>query len=200
MPEHDGMLPDAAEQEQQTEPEQKLPGSFALSLIDWVDSAVYSVLIVILLFSFCFRYVGVDGSSMYPTLKDKDQILLNSAFCQPENGDIVVFTKLSQPLVKRIIASEGQVVDIDKEAGIVYVDGVPLSEPYINEPTRTLSDVDFPGKVPPGCFFVLGDNRNASSDSRSSIVGMVDERHVIGKVVFRLTPLPTFGKIEYSTW
>ena len=82
-------------------------------LYDWMDCIVYSVLVVVLLLSFCFRLIGVDGTSMVPTLQDGDRVLLQSIFYKPQAGDIVVFTKLQSPLVKRIIATEGQIVDID---------------------------------------------------------------------------------------
>ena len=174
-------------------------------LYDWMDCIVYSVLVVVLLLS--FRLIGVDGTSMVPTLQDGDRVLLQSIFYKPQAGDIVVFTKLQSPLVKRIIATEGQIVDIDFAQGIVYVDNVPLDEPYINELTftdegtefpLTLGDVSFPVEVPQGCVFVLGDNRNHSSDSRVSQVGMVDTRHILGKISFRLLPFSSFGKIAYS--
>ena len=167
-------------------------------LYDWMDCIVYSVLVVVLLLSFCFRLIGVDGTSMVPTLQDGDRVLLQSIFYKPQAGDIVVFTKLQSPLVKRIIATEGQIVDIDFAQGIVYVDNVPLDEPYINELTTTIGDVSFPVEVPQGCVFVLGDNRNHSSDSRVSQVGMVDTRHILGKISFRLLPFSSFGKIAYS--
>lgn len=167
-------------------------------LYDWMDCIVYSVLVVVLLLSFCFRLIGVDGSSMVPTLQDGDRVLLQSIFYKPQAGDIVVFTKLQSPLVKRIIATEGQIVDIDFAQGIVYVDNVPLDEPYINELTTTSGDVSFPVEVPQGCVFVLGDNRNHSSDSRVSQVGMVDVRHILGKISFRIMPFSSFGKIAYS--
>ena len=167
-------------------------------LYDWMDCIVYSVLVVVLLLSFCFRLIGVDGTSMVPTLQDGDRVLLQSIFYKPQAGDIVVFTKLQSPLVKRIIATEGQIVDIDFAQGIVYVDNVPLDEPYINELTTRSGDVSFPVEVPQGCVFVLGDNRNHSSDSRVSQVGMVDTRHILGKFSFRLLPFSSFGKIAYS--
>ena len=167
-------------------------------LYDWMDCIVYSVLVVVLLLSFCFRLIGVDGTSMVPTLQDCDRVLLRSMFYEPQAGDIVVFSKLKNPLVKRIIATEGQVVDIDFMQGVVYVDDVPLDEPYINEPTQTRGDVSFPVEVPPGCVFVMGDNRNHSSDSRVLEVGMVDVRHILGKISYRIMPFSSFGKITYS--
>ena len=164
-------------------------------LYDWMDCIVYSVLVVVLLLSFCFRLIGVDGTSMVPTLQDGDRVLLQSIFYKPQAGDIVVFTKLQSPLVKRIIATEGQIVDIDFAQGIVYVDNVPLDEPYINELTTTSGDVSFPVEVPQGCVFVLGDNRNHSSDSRDVSIGMIDLRQVMGRAVFRFFPVSAAGAL-----
>ena len=164
-------------------------------LYDWMDCIVYSVLVVVLLLSFCFRLIGVDGTSMVPTLQDGDRVLLQSIFYKPQAGDIVVFTKLQSPLVKRIIATEGQIVDIDFAQGIVYVDNVPLDEPYINELTTTSGDVSFPVEVPQGCVFVLGDNRNDSTDSRFTLEGQVPEEQILGKVLWVLWPAGRFGGV-----
>ncbi|MBQ3390887.1 MAG: signal peptidase I [Clostridia bacterium] len=167
-------------------------------LYDWWDCLVYSVLIVVLILSFGVRLIGVDGTSMVPTLQDQDRVLLRSAFYTPKAGDIVVFSKLSEPLVKRIVATEGQIVDIDWDNGVVYVDGVAQYEPYVNEPTYKSGTVAFPVMVPSGCVFVMGDNRNRSTDSRWVEVGMVDTRHILGKVFFRIMPFSEFGLIANS--
>ncbi|NLT58448.1 MAG: signal peptidase I [Clostridiales bacterium] len=168
-----------------------------LELFEWFDSVVYSIVAVVMLLSFVFRMIGVDGSSMVPTLQNTDRVLMVSAFYAPKRGDIVVFTKLRDPLVKRVIAVGGQTVDIDFESGEVYVDGVLQNEPYIAEPTLREGSTTFPLTVPEGHIFVMGDNRNHSSDSRVQEVGFVDTRYVIGRVLFRVFPLPSFGKIPY---
>ena len=165
------------------------------NLFDWFDSIVFSVISVVIALSFVFRIVGVDGTSMVKTLADNDRVFMWEMGYEPTAGDIVVVTKLDKPLIKRIIATGGQTVDIDFDAGIVYVDGAALDEPYTNEPTYRKEDVSFPVVVPEGYVFVMGDNRNHSSDSRTSIVGFVDERYVLGKVIFRILPIDTFGKI-----
>ena len=159
---------------------------------------VYILAAVTLIFVFAIRLVGVDGDSMYPTLHHADYLALlsNVFYGDPEPGDIVVMTVPyyeNEPIVKRVIATEGQTVDIDFDQGIVYVDGVALDEPYINEPTYLdYNDIgqglNYPATVPEGCLFVMGDNRNASADSRFAPVGMVDERDVLGKVLFILLP------------
>ncbi|HJB12927.1 MAG TPA: signal peptidase I [Candidatus Oscillibacter excrementigallinarum] len=162
-------------------------------LYEWTQALVCSVLAVVLLFTFVVRLIGVDGHSMVPTLQDGDRLLvLNSLWDSDyEYGDIVVLRKesfLEEPIVKRVIATEGQTVDIDFASGSVYVDGELLEEDYINEPTYVDEGTQFPLTVPEGSIFVMGDNRNHSSDSRSSDLGTVDTRYVIGKAVFLLFP------------
>ena len=162
-------------------------------LYEWVQALVCSVLAVVLLFTFVVRLIGVDGHSMVPTLQDGDRLLvLNSLWDDDyQHGDIVVLRKdtfMEEPIVKRVIATEGQTVDIDFAAGNVYVDGELLEEDYINEPTYVEEGTEFPLTVPEGSIFVMGDNRNHSSDSRSSDLGTVDTRYVIGRAVFLLFP------------
>ena len=162
-------------------------------LYEWVQALVCSVLAVVLLFTFVVRLIGVDGHSMVPTLQDGDRLLvLNSLWDDDyQYGDIVVLRKdtfMEEPIVKRVIATEGQTVDIDFAAGNVYVDGELLEEDYINEPTYVEEGTEFPLTVPEGSIVVMGDNRNHSSDSRSSDLGTVDTRYVIGRAVFLLFP------------
>ena len=161
---------------------------------EWVQTLISSVLAVVLLFTFVGRVVVVDGESMRETLQDHDLVLLlNDALCREyEAQDIIVLSKETfesgSPIVKRVIATEGQTVEIDFNAGIVYVDGVMLEEPYTREPTWTEEGVDFPLTVPENHVFVLGDNRNRSSDSRHIDLGPIDERMVIGKAFFLAVP------------
>lgn len=161
---------------------------------EWVQALIGSVLAVVLLFTFVVRVVVVDGSSMRETLQDHDLILLlNDALCgEYEAQDIVVLSKETfengDPIVKRVIATEGQTVDIDFNVGVVYVDGKALDEPYTREPTWTPEGVEFPLTVPQNHIFVLGDNRNRSSDSRHIDLGPIDERMVIGKAVLLAVP------------
>lgn len=162
---------------------------------EWVQALVCSVLAVVLLFTFGARLIGVDGHSMVPTLQDGDRLLvLNSALCGGyEPGDIVVLRKesfLPTPIVKRVIAAAGQVVDIDFASGTVFVDGKPLQEDYISERTFTAEGTVFPLTVPEGSVFVMGDNRNHSTDSRDARLGTVDERYIIGRAVFLALPGP----------
>ena len=162
-------------------------------LYEWAQALVCSVLAVVLLFTFVIRLIGVDGHSMVPTLQDGDRLLVLNAMLDNDYGygDIVVLRKdtcLEEPIAKRVIATEGQTVDIDFVSGAVYVDGELLEEDYLNEPTYVEEGTEFPLTVPEGSIFVMGDNRNHSSDSRSSDLGTVDTRYVIGKAVFLLFP------------
>ena len=164
-------------------------------LFEWIQALVSSVLLVVLLFTFVVRLIGVDGHSMLPTLQHGDRLLVLSSLLYHDYSykDIVILRKETfdeKPIVKRVIATEGQTVDIDFRAGIVYVDGLALDEPYVNELTYEEEGTAFPLTVPKGSIFVMGDNRNHSSDSRHSRLGTVDTRYVIGRAVFLLFPGP----------
>ena len=167
-------------------------------LYEWVQALVCSVLAVVVVFTFGIRLIGVEGHSMLPTLQDGDRLLvLNSMLCGSyEPGDIVVLRKesfLPTPIVKRVIAVEGQVVDIDFASGTVFVDGKPLQEAYINERTFTEEGTVFPLTVPEGSVFIMGDNRNHSTDSRDARLGTIDRRYIIGRAVFLALPGPDAG-------
>ena len=178
------------------EQEKKLiPGR---DLYEWVQSLVGSVLVVVAIFTFGIRMLGVDGHSMLNTLQHDDRLLVvNPIFYHDyQYGDIVILRKNgvfdNDPIVKRVIAVGGQTVDIDFDAGVVYVDGEALEEDYIREPTYTAEGTEFPLTVPEGSIFVMGDNRNGSSDSRDYRLGTVDTRYVIGKAAFLIFPGPDY--------
>lgn len=163
---------------------------------EWLQCLAYALIICVVVFTFFFRVVDVKGDSMNPTLLNADKLIVSDLFYSPKQGDIVIFRKddyKPEALVKRIIATEGQTIEIDFDRGKVYVDGQLLDEPYIAEATK--NQLDFPGAqiVPEGCVFVMGDNRNQSSDSRRAAIGMVDERLIIGKVLFKIFPLDRIG-------
>ncbi|MDU1324085.1 MAG: signal peptidase I [Clostridiales bacterium] len=182
--------------------EENLSGgdAFKVDLYFWLQALVMALVSLILLFTFVGRVIGVQGSSMVPTLHDKDMLLLQSIGYEPKPGDIVVLTKesfMAQPIVKRVIAVGGQTVDIDYAAGTVAVDGVALEEDYINEAMYELPpDYATHVEVPEGSIFVMGDNRNKSSDSRDPRLGTVDVRYVLGRARFVLLPFQDFGVIE----
>ena len=169
------------------------PLSGAQEAYEWLQILIVALVTIILVFTFVGRITPVVGESMLPTLHEGDVMLIRDiGYTDPQPGDIVVLTKefdaARGPIVKRIIAVEGQTVDIDYQTGAVYVDGELLEEDYINEPTYVEEGTEFPLTVPEGSIFVMGDNRNHSSDSRSSDLGTVDTRYVIGKAVFLLFP------------
>lgn len=169
----------------------KKDGGARMEAYDWVQSVVSAIVVGILLFVFIGRTIGVDGSSMYPTLHDRDRVITSNMFYTPKNGDIVVVKVPSfseTPLVKRVIAVGGQTIDIDFVTGDVTVDGAVLHEPYINELTHQQLEFSGPVTVPEGCIFVMGDNRNESSDSRRATIGVIDERAILGKVHMVLIP------------
>ena len=167
-------------------------------LYEWVQSLVGSVLVVVAIFTFVIRMMGVDGHSMLNTLQHGDRLLVVNSMLYHDYkyGDIVILRKDGvfddDPIVKRVIAVEGQTVDIDFAEGIVYVDGEALEEDYIREPTYTAEGTEFPLTVPEGSIFVMGDNRNGSSDSRDYRLGTVDTRYVIGKAAFLIFPGPDY--------
>ena len=175
-------------------------------LYEWVQALVCSVLTVVLVFTFGIRLIGVDGHSMVPTLQDGDRLLVTTSLLSGdyEYGDIVIIQKGTfaggEPIVKRVIATGGQTVDIDFETGAVYVDGTLLEEDYINELTFVEEGTEFPLTVPEGSIFVMGDNRNHSSDSRDASLGTVDTRYVIGRAVLLAFPGAdeTTGKRDFG--
>lgn len=175
------------------------------TVVEYTEIFAFSVLAVLLIFSFMFRVCVVDGTSMYDTLDDGQKLLTENIFYTPKQGDIIVFYEgeLQKPLVKRVIATGGQTVCIDYNTNKVSVDGTTLDEDYIflplgintllpnysyNENTRIMTVT-----VPEGKLFVMGDNRNDSLDSRNSSVGCVDQSQVLGKVILRLSPFTVFN-------
>lgn len=176
--------------------------SFSQNVMMYLHDMVYLILIVMCILIFFLRIVVVAGSSMNDTLVDGDYLLLlsNTLYRNPEQGDIVVASKDSfrsgEPIIKRIIALEGQTVDIDFETGNVYVDGELLSEPYLGSPTKTPEGVSFPLTVDEGCLFVMGDNRMGSTDSRSPSIGQIDKREILGRAIFLIIPGNEEGDID----
>lgn len=191
-----------AQQKQPQEPVQEPPRrgqkkprpSWQSALLSYLHDLVYLLAALIVSFLLLFRVVVVSGTSMNNTLYDGDYLLLlnNIFYHDPQYGDIIVASKESfdggAPIVKRVIATEGQTVDIDFAQGIVYVDGVALEEEYTMTPTNIQEGIHFPLEVEEGHIFVMGDNRNGSKDSRSPEIGLVDKREVIGKVCLLFLP------------
>lgn len=190
-----------------TDSKQKKP-SFKQEVFEWLEIITTAVVTVVILFTMVFRVATIDGESMENTLYSGEKIIITNLFYTPQYGDIVVISRNADnsveaedtsdvPIIKRVIAVEGQTVDIDFMSGIVYVDGNALDEPYTKTPTNAMHDIKFPVTVPEGCIFVLGDNRNESLDSRSSSIGeegMIDVKYVLGRAVLRIYPFERWGR------
>ena len=175
-------------------PEEEITLTPQQNLLSYLRDFTTLIVVVLLVSVLLFRVVIVSGPSMKNTLIDGDWlILLNSAIMgEPDKGDIIVASKESfengEPIIKRVIAKEGDEVDIDFTAGIVYVNGEALTEPYTLTPTNIFEGINFPITVDEGCIFVMGDNRNSSKDSRSIEIGQIDCREVMGKAIFLIFP------------
>lgn len=181
-------------------------------IIDIAESTAITMFIVILLFTYILHPVNVVGTSMVPTLQDEDKVFMTTIIPDISYGDIIVIDndkaylldendevvsrdsyQLNECIIKRVIAEGGQTVDIDFSTGNVTVDGNILDEPYINAPTLTDEGAfDFPITVPEGYYFVMGDNRNASSDSRHPYVGFIKKSQIYGKAIIRYAPFENF--------
>lgn len=184
------------------EEEIRRPGQ---DLFEWLQLLMGCILAAVIIFNCCARLSRVVGSSMDNTLEEGEMMLIWSLGYQPQQGDIVVLNKTAQEtlaflhneaIVKRVIAVGGQTVDIDYTTGTVYVDGTPLDEPYIREEMYRPSNAQMQQthwEVPEGSIFVMGDNRNASTDSRHEWVGTIDTDYLLGKAVLAVWPLSRIG-------
>ncbi len=161
-----------------------------LNVFEVFEAVIAALVVITIAFTFFFRVFNVDGPSMKPTLQHNDKVIVSTVGYEPQRGDIVVIAetdKLDEPIVKRIVAVGGDTVDINFTSGVVTVNGT--EEDYTDELTAQQFDIAFPITVPEGTVFVLGDNRAKSLDSRSTRIGCVDERYIVGKVLFRFFPL-----------
>ncbi len=159
------------------------------NIYDFASILVSAVLAVCLIFTFVFKISAVDGDSMNNTLHNGDKVLITARDWTIERGDIVVISQpnaFNKVLIKRVIATEGQTVEINGKTHQVIVDGAVLEEPYIAQPLIVQGTWNYPVTVPEGCVFVMGDNRNRSTDSRDSAVGMIDTRYIVGEAVYRI--------------
>ena len=183
--------------------------SFASTLIDYAEIFAVALSLVIIIFSLFIRVCEVKGPSMENTLVEGEKLIVSNLFYTPKRGDVIVFHQtgtLNEPVVKRVIATAGEKVNIDfDDYGKVTITDVDGNEFVLDEfdyknldsdYAMIKSDFELPYTVPEGCIFVMGDNRNHSTDSRSFLIGPVDERRVLGKVVLRITPFDRFGKVD----
>lgn len=194
--------------------------NFLSDLLEIIESTIITVFAIILVFTYLLHPVNVVGGSMVPTLNNGDRIFMSTVMFDISYGDIIVINNdvsylidencevyeyqpvdsfgnpvnpLRECIIKRVIATEGQTIDIDFETGTVTVDGVVLDEPYINAlTTKNDGAFEFPLEVPEGYYFVMGDNRNNSSDSRNKYVGLISEDQIYGKAVIRYSPFSQF--------
>lgn len=170
------------------------------SVFEWVQPLIVALVFVTMLLTFVFRQVTVSGSSMYDTLENGDRLIITNMFYEPQVGDIVVIShgqNYDSALIKRVIALEGQTLSIDFETGDVVVDGVLLDEKYITG--KTIKDprnpLEVPTVIPEGYVYVMGDNREHSSDSRNTNIGLIKKSDIVGKAQFRIFPFNSFGSI-----
>lgn len=189
------------------------PYTLGADLLDWFDTIIYSVLAIVVVFTFITRMSTVDGTSMVPTLEDGQHLMIENVFYTPAYNDIVVVYSEKLPnedggrgkaIVKRVIGLPGDQIEIDYAHGTVTRNGVTLEQEVkngilyedghiINTYTNDEEGLGGSFTVPEGSLFVMGDNRNGSTDSRSYLVGYIDIRDIVGKAYLRVTPLDKFG-------
>lgn len=196
----------------QTKKQMKETRSFWNEAYEWIDCAVVTVIALLLVFTFLFNQVKIDGGSMNDTLLDQDRVIVSNVFYKPKYGDIIVISSEVYddiPIIKRVIATENQWVDIQE--GKVYVgdskdDMKRVGDEFLNTYNLNKGTAavmsggiygshQYPLQVPQGCVFVLGDNRDVSLDSRTASVGFVDEDQILGKALYRIYPFDRFGSI-----
>ncbi|SHM86261.1 signal peptidase I [Ruminococcus flavefaciens] len=179
---------------EQNKKPQSYKKAFAKMLLSTLCSLVVAAAVIVLICNFIFPVYRVTGSSMEPTLKKGQTILCNKS-SDIKKGDVIAFYHNKKVLIKRVIATAGDVISIS-DNGTVELNGTNLAEPYVSKPSLGECDITFPFTVPDSRYFVIGDNRSTSVDSRSTAVGCVAEENIIGKVCMRVAPIGSFGKIK----
>lgn len=200
----------SAESAPKEEKKEESPASIGETVLDWAKTFFFALIGVIFVFTLLARGVTVDGDSMNNTLQDRDYLVISNLFYTPKTGDIVViqsphYKNGEEPLLKRVIATGGQTVRINFRTWEVWVDGELLNEPYVlrmEGSSMRNEDLDYDNEgwaevvVEENCVFVMGDNRNNSLDSRSDAIGQIDQRYIMGRLLFRLLPFEHFGRVN----
>lgn len=183
----------------------KAKKSIEHTVVELVSIVASSIVAIMVIFTFAFRIVGVSGPSMEETLQDGDWLVVSAFVTEPERGDIVIITQpnaYNEPIVKRVIAVEGDKVDIDFENAVVKINDKVINEPYLGSPTKVDEGAwDYPITLKEGQLFVMGDNRMHSSDSRSPDIGLINEKYILGQVLMRFSPINEikfFGDYDYE--
>lgn len=178
------------------EPQKESKKSMGREILEWIVTILVALIIALVIRNYIFTVARVDGASMLPTLTHNDRLIVWRLGYQPQKNDIIVLQQEGKPpYIKRIIATEGDTINIDYDNHTVSVNGKVLQEDYILEPTVLRGDVEFPLTIDEDHVFVLGDNRNNSSDSRISSIGQVKEEDIMGKAVLRFFPFDKFGSV-----
>ena len=186
-----------------SEKDEKESFSLKREIFSWVEAIAGAIIVVALIITFVGRPILVDGHSMETTLMNNDRIVTTPLYLSLKHNDIVVVRRKGDlPLVKRVIALEGETVDFNYSKGEVTVNGKALTEPFLPEAMRepVYRTLTFPATVPEGFVFVMGDNRNNSDDSRDPAIGMIDKRNIMGKALFRIWPTDKMGKIDANDY
>lgn len=198
----DEELDEEFEQDITTESNKK---SFTKTVIEFLSIISTSIVAIMIIFTFVFRIVGVSGPSMMNTLNNGDWLVVSAFITEPERGDIVIITQpnsFNEPIVKRVIAVGGDTIDIDFKTATVYINGKEINEPYLGSSTITDDGAwQYPLTLEEGQVFVMGDNRQHSTDSRSPYIGLIDENYILGQVLFRFSPISEFkffGDYDYE--
>ncbi len=186
-------------------PDENTKRTPAKTIVEFVSVIATSIVAIMVIFTFAFRIVGVSGPSMMNTLMNGDWLLVSAFITEPERGDIVIITQpnaYNEPIVKRVIAVGGDTIDIDFDTATVSINGEEINEPYLGSPTTNDEHAwQYPLTLKEGQVFVMGDNRQHSSDSRSPDIGLIDENYILGQVLFRFSPISEFkhfGDYDYE--